>query len=548
MEPKEERIMTDINNAENLLKQLERGQISRREFIGKMMATGIAVGAAGSLITQSVFAATDTIKTTETPKRGGRLVVGTPAADINDSLDPTKFNSTTNYIIAYAVYDPLVNRGLDLQPTPWLAKSWEPNGDATEWVFKLREDVTFHNGKGFNADDVIYSLSRHISEKSESPAKTFLSQISEMKKEGNYSIRFKLTAPNADFPIILSDPRVQITANGYENFLNTSPGTGPFKVKEFKAGSRYVFERNDNYWGSDGPWVNELEIIGINDTSARINALFSGDINALIGLDPKAVKLLDRNKNVNVIKAKSGQFVNIAMMLDRAPTNNNDLRLAMKYALDREQVVKNVYKGYGSVGNDHPISPIDPYYNNDIPQRQFDPDKAKFYWKKAGMEGKSMDFFVSDVPGAGAISSAQVFQQSAAAADIKINLHRPPADTYWSSVWMQKPMCTSGWDARPTPDLIFSIAFKDGAAYNETTWKNERFNQLLVEARSVTDFQKRKEMYGEMQLMLHEEGGHIPLAFIDILDAADSSIKGLTPHPSGALGFYQMTRTAWIDS
>jgi peptide/nickel transport system substrate-binding protein len=534
--------MPDNKNSGYLLKKLELGQISRREFISKMTMAGIAVGAGGSFVTQGAFADTDT------PKKGGRLVMGTEAADINDSLDPTKFNTTTNYLIAYTIYDPLVNRGLDLQPIPWLAESWESSSNATEWIFRLRKGVTFHNGKDFTADDVIFSISRHISEKSESPAKSFLSQISEIKKESNHSVRFKLVSPNADFPITLSDPRVQITPAGYEDFLTTAPGTGPFKVKEFKAGARYVFERNDNYWGSDGPWVDEVEIIGIGDTSARINALFSGDINALSSLDPMAVNLLERNKNINVLKGKSGRYINIAMMLDREPTKNNDLRLAMKYGLNREQVVNNVFKGYGSIGNDHPISPIDPFYNHDIPQRQYDPDKAKFHWKKAGMEGKIMDLFVSDVPGAGAIASGQVFQQSAAAAGININLKRPPSDTYWSSVWMQKQMCTSGWDARPVPDLIFSIAFKGGVSYNETAWNNDRFDKLLVEARSVIDFEKRKEMYGEMQRLLHDKGGHIPLAFMDNLDATRSEVKGITPHPSGSLGFFQISRTAWIDS
>ena len=141
-----------------------------------------------------------------------------------------------------------------------------------------------------------------------------------------------------------------------------------------------------------------------------------------------------------------------------------------------------------------------------------------------------------------------VYKESAAAGGVNLNLIQPPADTYWQSVWIQKPFCVSGWDARPVPDLILSIALKGGGSYNETAWNNERFDKLLVEARGVTDFAKRKEMYCEMQRMLQDEGGHITMSFIDYLDARRSEVKGITPHSSGPLGFYQMARTVWLDT
>ncbi|MCP4331950.1 MAG: ABC transporter substrate-binding protein, partial [Gammaproteobacteria bacterium] len=388
--------MTEKNK--QLINDFTNGRISRREFISALTATGISAAVIPSMLTQSAQAAT--------PKKGGQLVIAGEAMQAKDSLDPTRFYSTTNLLIGFTLYDLLVNRGADLKPIPWLAESWDSNSDASEWTFKLRKGVTFHNGKEMTADDVIYSYQRHIAEKSESPAKAFMEQIVELKKKGKYEVLMKLSGGNADFPIVLSDTRVHITQAGYEDFLSTSPGTGPFKVKDFKAGSRYVFERNDDYWGSDGPWVDEIEFVGIGDPTARVNALISGDVQVMMDLDPKIVSLMSNSNAVDVLQAKSGSFLNIAMMLDRAPTKDNNVRLALKYAIDREKVIKNVFKGFGSIGNDHPIAPIDPFYCSDIPQRVYDPDKARFHIKKAGMENKIIDYYTSEVPGTGSTAVA----------------------------------------------------------------------------------------------------------------------------------------------
>ena len=153
-----------------------------------------------------------------------------------------------------------------------------------------------------------------------------------------------------------------------------------------------------------------------------------------------------------------------------------------------------------------------------------------FHIKKAGLENTPIDFYGSDVAGTGALAAAQHVQQSAKAAGINLNVINPPADSFWSSVWIKQPMITSGWDARPVPDLILSIAFSRTSDWNETLWNNDRFEKLLVEARSVTDFAKRKEMYDEMQLMLHDDGGHITLGFRNYVDAARNEVQGIVPH------------------
>ncbi|MGB7260507.1 MAG: ABC transporter substrate-binding protein [Albidovulum sp.] len=532
--------MSDDKFNAYMFQQYVKNRISRRRFMGTMAAAGASATLINGFTAQRARAAE--------PKYGGRLTIGAEAAQAQDSLDPTKYYSTSNIQMGYSVHDNLVNRGPDLQPIPWLATSWEANDDASSWVFDLREGVTFHDGSDFGADDVIYSMTRHFREGTESPAEAYMNQISSIDKLAEHQVRFNLTAPNADFPMILTDTRVHVTKNGLEDFTGTPPGIGPFKVVEFSPGTRYVFARNENYWADDGPYVDELEFIGIGDNTARINALIAGDINVLLQLDQKATKLIENSGVAHVIDAPSGAFLNLAMMMDREPTNNADFRLAVKYAIDREGIRDNILKGLGSVGNDHPIAPIDPYYNADIPQRAYDPDKVRFHIKKAGLEDVSIDIYGSDVAGTGSLAAAQHLQQSAAAGGLNFNVINPPADSFWSAVWIQKPIITSGWDPRPVPDLIFGIAFASASDWNETKWQNERFDKLMIEARSITDFAKRKEMYDEMQLMLHEDGGHATLGFRNFVDAARHEVQGITPHGSGPLGFYQAQRTAWIDA
>lgn len=539
-ETQEEIQMSDKQYTNYLFNSLVHRKIDRREFMGRMTAAGASAGLIGTMATTRYAQAA-------TPKKGGRLVMGTEGAQAQDSLDPTKFYSTANLFVGFAVYDLLVNRDADLKAMPWLATSWESSADSSSWVFDLRKDVKFHDGKDFGADDVIYACGRHTAEDSESPAKSFMSQIESMDKLDTHQVRFNLKGPNADFPIVLSDTRVHITQAGYEDFGTTSPGTGPFKVKEFDPGGRYEFTRNDDYWG-DGPYVDELEMVGIGDATARVNALIAGDINCLLQLDPIAIKLLESSGAAQVLKANSGAFMNLACMVDRAPTDDPDVRLAIKHCFDRQQIVDNVLKGFGSIGNDHPVAPIDPFYCSDIPQRDYDPDKARFHIKKAGLEDKPIDFYGSDVPGSGALAACQVIQEAASKTGVNLNLIQPPADSYWSAVWIQKAICASGWDARPVPDMILSIALQSESSYNETQWKNETFDKLLVEARGEKDVDKRKEMYCEMQRMIHDTGGHVTMAYRDYVDAAREEVMGIVPHGSGPLGFFQAPRTAWIDA
>jgi peptide/nickel transport system substrate-binding protein len=340
----------------------------------------------------------------------------------------------------------------------------------------------------------------------------------------------KTGSPNADLPILFTQPQFMISQEGEEEFVNPS-GTGGFIMKEYEVGIYARVERNPNYWGDC--YLDALEWITNVDGTARMNAMMAGEYDIATEVDRNLIDLVQRAPGVEIVASASGRHTNLAMMADRDPTSNHDLRQALKYSIPREQVITNAFKGYGMVGNDHQVSPTDPFYCDDIPQRTFDPDKARHHFKKAGMEGANLTLYTSDMAVSGSEAIALIYAEGAKAAGIDLQVQVAPPGSYWSKVWMQVPLCVSGWDARPTADLMLTIANKSDGSWNETAWGSERFDELLVAARGETDAAKRKEMYCEMQRLLHDTGGVGMLGFYDLIDSRRDNVVGFDPHPAG---------------
>lgn len=215
------------------------------------------------------------------------------------------------------------------------------------------------------------------------------------------------------------------------------------------------------------------------------------------------------------------------MRADTAPFDNNDVRLALKHALDREHLLKVILFGHGAVGNDHPISSANRFFDGDLEQRAYDPDKARFHLKQAGLDSLEVSLSASPSSWAGvnAVDAAAIFRESAARAGIEIEIAREPADGYWSNVWMKKPFCTSYWFGRESEDAVFSITYSTGAPQNESFWAHERFQSLLLQARAELDDARRREMYGEMQRIMRDEGSSIIPLFNSDLMAANDKVR-----------------------
>jgi peptide/nickel transport system substrate-binding protein len=407
-----------------------------------------------------------------------------------------------------------------------LAESWEASSDAKTWTFNLRKGVTFHNGKSFGADDVIASLNMHTEEGAKSAAKPIVAAITTMKKMNDHQIQFTLAAGNADFPFLLSDYHILMYPAGMiDEAIAKGIGTGLYKVVSFDPGVRCVLTRVDSHY-KDGRagWFDEIECIAINDSSARMNALMTGQVDAVNRVDFKTEPLLRANPNIEIFEVTGNMHYTFPMLTNQAPFDDINVRKALKYGLDRQEMVDKILQGHGMVGNDHPIGPANQYLATDIPQLEFDGDKAKFYMKEAGLTELSVDLSASDAAFNGAVDASQLYQASAKNAGININVVQEPADGYWSNVWLKKGWCACYWSGRATEDWMFSTAYESGVPWNDTHWENARFQELLLTARAELDSNKRREQYTEMQMLLSQEGGTIIPMFANTVDAASTKL------------------------
>ena len=520
---------------------LSTGGMTRREAIKWLTTMGVSVVTAGSLITslgKTAFAAT--------PKRGGILRVTSSAASVKDTLDPARFSFAGDYCRGFTFFNGLTRLDTNAQAQPELASSFEPNADATQWVFKLRKGVSFHNGKTLDADDVVYSIMRHKNPKVGSNAKGLADLIDTVKADGKDTVIVKLKSPNGDLPILLGTFHFMILQNGTTDFT-TANGTGPYKLKEFKPGIRCSGIRNENYFLNGRPYMDEQELIGLADPSARLNALYSGEVDMVDSIAMASVDDINKRQGVKVFTTPAPRFTHLVMMADRPPFDNPDLRSAIKCLFNREKVLKNIMKNYGQLGNDHLFAPSDPYYNASLAQRSLDRDKAKYYLKKAGMENGKLELHVSEAANA-STELGMMLQNEAARVGLTIELRREPSDGYWSNIWRKRSFHAAEWNARPTNDLLLSIAFSSDAKWNESQYKNQEVDKLIKQGRAETNFATRKEIYGKLQQILYEDGCNVIPCFTDYLNAVSDKVRGLVPCKTGGLGGFNYADTAWLDS
>jgi peptide/nickel transport system substrate-binding protein len=526
---------------------LTRRQVLHGALIGgAALSAGGIVAACGGSSSGSSATATGSAASTGPLKAGGILRVGATGGGAKDSIDAHVATADTDIMRIWNLYEPLAVRPPDFgQLQMLLAESLEPeNNSPKSWIVKLRPGVEFHNGKTVTADDVIFSLQRILDPKNPKTGASSIGYVNAagLKKLDNMTVRIPLKFANAAFPDDIGQYFNGIVPVGYDP--KNPVGTGAFKYQSFSPGQQSVFVKNPNYWQKGRPYVDQLTIIDFPDSTARVNALLGGQVDAIDNLPSGQIAQVQGNSGLKVLIAQTGEWQPFTMRVDSPPFNDARVRQAFRLIVDRKQMIEQVLSGQGRVANDM-YSPFDPAYNKSLPQRQQDLEQAKSLLKQAGHAGLTVELVTSDVF-QGVVAAAQVFAQQATGAGVKVNVRKVDTGTFYGPNYLKWTFAQDFWATRQYLPQVAQGSLP-GSPFNETHWGDPTFIKLINQARGTVDENKRNQLLQEAEKLEYDNGGYIIAYFTNQIDAYSAKLGGFVPPRSGfPLGNYWFKNVGFV--
>ncbi|MHB1130979.1 MAG: ABC transporter substrate-binding protein [Chloroflexota bacterium] len=549
--------MKDENLLGNLIDQRRSGRISRRGFIKVLTALGVT-GATASALAACTTPATPTATPAATaaaavaaaataaatkagtasataagtaaagaPKKGGTLRRGWQPPT---QLDPALQASAPEIAAVAQIYDWLVWIDEKNQPVKALASSWESNKEATQWTFELRKGVTFHSGKAFTADDVVFTFKRLRDKSTGAATASLYENISDIKALDPNRVQFLLSKANPELPADLGDYHAAVVASDTTDFKRTYNGTGPFILDRFSPEDRATYKRNPNYWMTDMPYLEGIQDIYSPQQSSQVEALRAGELNVVLGLTAELAETLKREGKTTILEGPPNMHMALRMRSDRGAAKDPKVRKALKLATDRAAILKAVRLGYGVTGRDTPIGPIFGDYYLDVPEPKRDVAQAKQLLKEAGQENLRITLTAQnsyDIPKIGV-----VWKEQLAEAGVTVDIQVVPPDVYYQdSGWLEVDFGITEWALRATPQPYLQLAYTTGAKWNESHWSDPEVDQLTAQAASELDRAKRAETYKKIQQIFIERGPLIVPYFEATIGATTPNVKGLVLHP-----------------
>jgi peptide/nickel transport system substrate-binding protein len=473
------------------------------------------------------------------------------------SLDPARATDGESFKVTQNIFETLLNFGeQDTTINEGLATKWEPSEDGLTYTFTLREGVKFHDGTDFNAEAVVKNFERWANG-TEDQFPYYASMfggfkgdeghvIESVTAEGDTTVVFTLKRPQSPFlkniamsPFAIASPTA-FEASG-DKFGDNPVGTGPFTFAEWKKNDAITIDKNADYWDKDLPKLDKVIFRAIPDNSARLNALSTNEIDLADGINPTDTKTVTDNAKLQLFERPSMNVGYLGLTNTRPPFDDVKVRQAINHAIDKQSIIDAFFNGGAEIAK-NPMPPSISGYNDDIAGYEFDPEKAKALLKEAGLEdGFEMELWAMPVPRPympDGTKVAEVIQKNLADIGIKAKIVSYEWATYLEKTKNgEADAFMLGWtgDNGDADNFLYTLLDKDNIGSNNYAYySNDEVHDILINAQSEVDEDKRNELYGQAQEIIFEEAPWVPLAHSTPLLAGNADLVNFTPHPTGS--------------
>ncbi|MCA1032648.1 ABC transporter substrate-binding protein [Bacillus timonensis] len=472
------------------------------------------------------------------------------------SLDPITTTEGETFKVTVNIFETLLNyNDGDTSLREGLATKWEASEDGLEYTLTLREGVKFHDGTDFNADAVVFNFDRWMNGDSDQfPYYTMFGGfkgdeghvIKEVVAVDAKTVKFTLTRPQAPFlknlamsPFGIASPAA-LKEHG-DKFRENPVGTGPFKFVEWKVNDKIVLEKNQDYWMTGYPKLERVIFKAIPENSARLNALMTGEIDLMDGVNPSDLAQIEGSADLQLFKRPSMNVGYVGLTNTRKPFDNKLVRQALNHAVDKEAIIAAFYGGLAQPAK-NPMPPSLEGYNDDIEPYPYDLKKAKELLVEAGYpDGFEMELWAMPVPRPympEGMKVAEVLQSSFAEIGVKAKIVTYDWGTYLDKTSKgEADAFLLGWtgDNGDPDNFIHTLLDKDSIGSNNYAYySNDELHDILIKAQTITDQAERNKLYKKAQEIVHEDAPWIPLVHSTPLLAGKKNLTGFLPHPTGS--------------
>lgn len=527
-------------------------QVSRRRLLQSAGMMGVLM-TAPNLLGRPAFA--------QDAAPAGRIVVGL-------SQEPTVFNPLMAKIevddgIHFSLFDALFRITPEGEIVPNLATEVpsQANGgiseDGLNWRIKLRDDVKWHDGKPFTAEDVKFTLDLIVNPKFRSWRTLGHSQVKDLKVVSPTEITWRMERPFAPYLALLTETFIvpKHVLEGEEDpnkaAFNQAPiGTGAFKWGRRAAGDHVQLVANPDYFG-EGPYISEVIFKYIPDVTVLYTQFKSGDVdivgNQFISADnyEEAKTLADRLVTVVSSTSVEGIYFNV----EKPQFTDPAVREAIYAAIDKQTIIEQVYYGL-PIATESVVPPSSYYFNKDLPKQEFSLDRAKEILDKAGWvpgaggirakDGVTLSFVNSTTSGNHLREMVQQFvQQTLAEIGIEMKISNLPPAVIWGDFWRKSEFDTVlvgvNYLIAADPDLTNRfhskvIVAKGGSGSNNSQYQNPKMDALLEEGAKTFDQQARKKIYDEVQAIIRKDLPLMPLYAVAQVRGQKDTIEPVEPN------------------